>query len=328
MAITPRGSGYQCVVYHKGERYRTQKSTRAEAEAWEAQAKASLMRGESPDMGEGKGGAPTTLEALKTLTYTLRWHGAKAEESLVRNANICIRDIGNVPPSRITTETIDSLIIKWKQEGKADGTINRRLAAISTMLRVAFDRGYISSLPTIARRKEKEGRIRFYSKEEEEKILSWFTFIDQPEMHDIVSVAIDTGMRMGELLRLEGRDVKDGKVTLWITKGGRARTLPLTTRAATILERRKETMGEGKLFTLIDTAVRHLWDRMRLKYFPGDDQAVFHALRHTFVSRLVQRGANLRKVSELAGHSTLKTTMRYAHLAPEDLENTIKLLED
>ena len=58
-----------------------------------------------------------------------------------------------------------------------------------------------------------------------------------------------------------------------------------------------------------------------------DPNFVFHALRHTFVSRLVQRGVNLRTVAELAGHKVLATTMRYAHLAPKDLVAAIQVLE-
>lgn len=327
MSITKRGTGYQATVHYGGGRYRKQCNTLAEAETWEERTKAALKRGELPDMGDGKVGAPSTLQALADLTLKLRWAGTRGERTACINASICIRDIGNIAPARVTTQTIDALTIKWKDEGVADATINRRLSALSTMLRVAHDRGFISGLPKVDRRKEQKGRIRYYSSEEEEKIIAWFRFTDNLDMVDLITVAIDTGMRKGELQRLEGRDVHDEKVHVWFTKADIPRTIPLTKRVSAILEERKKVYGAGKLFPMTDDSIRYAWDTMRNKHFPNDPHAVFHTLRHTFVSRLIQRGANLKKVSELAGHSTITTTMRYSHLAPEDLVNTVRLLE-
>jgi site-specific recombinase XerD len=58
-----------------------------------------------------------------------------------------------------------------------------------------------------------------------------------------------------------------------------------------------------------------------------DKQAVPHALRHTFVSRLVQRGVPILSVKELAGHKTIDVTLKYAHLAPHNLKSAIDVLE-
>jgi site-specific recombinase XerD len=58
-----------------------------------------------------------------------------------------------------------------------------------------------------------------------------------------------------------------------------------------------------------------------------DEQFVIHALRHTFASRLVQRGVELATVSKLLGHRSLLTTMRYAHLAPHNLQAAVEVLD-
>lgn len=328
MTVTARGSGFQATVHHKGERYRRQFTTQAEALAWENEAKAALAKGNLPDMGDGDSGGPATLEALKDLTYRLKWTGTKAADTALMNASICIRDIGNISPLKVNTNTIDSLIFKWQDDGKSDATINRRLSALSTMLKVARDRGYLAHLPRIERRKEVEKRIRFFTPEEERKILNWFAFTGNQDMVDLVTVAIDTGMRRGELQRLEGRAIHGNLIMVHFTKNkNKTRTVPMTSRVKAVLEARRERLGDGKLFDLTDDCIRYAWDTMRLKLFPNDEHAVFHTLRHTFVSRLVQRGVNLKKVADLAGHTQIKTTMRYAHLAPEDLEEAIKVLE-
>ena len=59
-----------------------------------------------------------------------------------------------------------------------------------------------------------------------------------------------------------------------------------------------------------------------------DHEAVFHTCRHTFVSRLVQKGVPIVSVKTLAGHRAIQTTMRYAHLAPSNLVDAVKALED
>jgi site-specific recombinase XerD len=58
----------------------------------------------------------------------------------------------------------------------------------------------------------------------------------------------------------------------------------------------------------------------------NDSQFVIHSLRHTFASRLVQRGVELQVVAKLLGHRSILTTMRYAHLAPQNLADAVKVL--
>lgn len=327
MPVVQRGTSFQATVHFKGERFRRQFPTNAEAESWEAQAKAALLRGELPDMGDGESRAPATLEALRDLTYRLKWANHKAADAALMNANICIRDIGNVSPAKVTTSTVDSLVFKWQDEGKSGATINRRLSALSMMLKVARDRGYITHLPKFERQKETEGRLRFFTREEEAKMVKWFEFVGNQDMAELVVVAIDTGMRQGELLRMRGRDVHGGCIHIPKSKNGHPRSIPMTKRVASLLEARKEKHGDDRLFPLTKNSVRHIWDRMRHHVFPGDEQAVFHTLRHTFVSRLVQKDINLKKVAVLAGHTTVKTTMRYSHLAPGDLSSVVEALE-
>lgn len=330
MPVIQRGSSFQATVNFKGERFRRQFPTMAEAETWEAKAKAALLKGELPDMGDGDTGGPATLEALRELTIKLKWKGTKGERTALQNSTICIRDLGNISPAKVTTQAVDALVFKWIDDGKSDATINRRLSALSTMLKLAHERGYIAAMPRIPRRKEMEGRIRYFTVEEERKILGWFEFTGSLDMAELVTVAIDTGMRRGELQRLEARDVEGDYVRVWKTKNNnKARSVDLTSRAKAILMARKERASSPteKLFPMTDDSIRYAWDQMRFKVFPDDDQAVFHTLRHTYVSRLIQGGMPMKAVAVLAGHTTIKTTDRYSHLAPSTTRESVRVLE-
>lgn len=83
------------------------------------------------------------------------------------------------------------------------------------------------------------------------------------------------------------------------------------------------------VFNNLDTGTR--WVDIRKPWFAALKVAAvrnlhFHDLRHTFASRMVQRGVPLKAVQELLGHADMKTTMRYAHLAPSDLTKAVMSL--
>jgi integrase len=149
-----------------------------------------------------------------------------------------------------------------------------------------------------------------------------------------VLLALNTGLRRGELLALMWKDVN--LRTKWLTvagqtsKNSQTRRVPLNAEAATILEgwnrQSKGSLtgsyvfasGKGKRMTTITTAWRSLRKLARLRNFH------FHDLRHHFASRLVQSGVDLNSVRELLGHSDIKMVLRYAHLAPEGLANAVE----
>jgi len=180
----------------------------------------------------------------------------------------------------------------------------------------------------IERLREPRGRIRWVTATEEFKILSDLRAVDRPVMADFVEILLDTGMRTGELLRLEWRDVDFDRrvIRLWNTKNDKPRSVPMTRRAAAALSR--QLMDGPYVFTFTQHQFRHVWDAMKKRIGLADDsQFVPHCLRHTCASRLVQRGIDIRIVMEYMGHSHISTTLRYAHLAPENLLKARDVLE-
>jgi integrase len=197
------------------------------------------------------------------------------------------------------------------------------------MFKHAYRRGYIDRMPMLERKRETQGRIRWLTEEEESVVFRKFVEMGRPHLADVCMILIDTGMRTGELFKLRGRDLDlDERLAyLWDTKNGRSRSIPLTDRAVEAFKR-QEYDSTTQPFAFTQDAWRHAWDRMKeLIGLKDDDQFVPHCLRHTCASRLVQRGVDLRVVQEFLGHRSINTTLRYAHLAPKDLEKARDALQ-
>jgi integrase len=156
----------------------------------------------------------------------------------------------------------------------------------------------------------------------------------------IVLLGGEAGLRCGEMMALEWRDVDLRKRQLCVArsewkghvtdpKGGRIRYVPLTQRLTTALTearslRSKRVLCDRKGQSLTQKEVQVL---MRQAARQANVKKGVHILRHTFCSHLAMCGAPARAIQELAGHQDLMTTQRYMHLSPAALDAAIRLLE-
>jgi len=149
----------------------------------------------------------------------------------------------------------------------------------------------------------------------------------------MVLLALNTGLRRGELLGLRWQDVNLPAKLLTVAAGNaksrKARHLPLNAEALDLLTRWKEQgTGKGLVFPGAGGArmanVNKSWAALVKAAELSDFR--FHDLRHTFASKLVMAGVDLNTVRELLGHSDIKMTLRYAHLAPDKLAEAVAKL--
>lgn len=325
MSITARGKGFEAYVAVKGVRKRRILPTREEAERWAAATKLSILEGrEAPQVLASKDW--TLLQAVERC-HAAHWKDTKGEKSVALNCNAALAFFGrNVYANEVTTQRIAMYIEHLKGQHNSNGTINRKVSALSKVLKYAMQSEALDKLPYIPRQKESQGRLRFLTKGEEDALLSLIAL--QWSDHDLwecCAVLLDTGMRCGELAKVEGKDVRNGQVTIWDTKNGRDHTIPLTKRASTIITGRVAAHGQGKLFPTPYDALQKRFTRA-VDHL-GLTDVTLHTLRHTFASRLVQKGIPIQTVSKLLNHSTIQMTMRYAHLAPSNLADAIAALD-
>ncbi len=216
-------------------------------------------------------------------------------------------------------------------------TVANELAVLRHMLRLANKWGYLDRVPLIELPKKPEGRQRYLSKDEIPRLIAACARSQNRYLDCIVTLAINTGMRKGEIVGLEwGRvdlEADDGfmaKVTLYKTKNGKPRSVPLNhaaTQALLALEpdpqHRQGLLfpnGDGRPLSIrnaFDTAVK----RAGLEGFR------FHDLRHTAASHMVMRGRSLKDVQEILGHSDFRMTLKYAHLSPAHLRGAVEALD-
>jgi integrase len=318
-------------VTHEGKRRTATCDSLDEAKAKQIELRHLLITGQTPP--------PTARQGKITLgdavRYTKRhhWRGKKSEGKLGRNAEHAVEFMGeDTPLVDVTRARIDEWVEHLMEIGNSNSTVNRKLASLSSVFTVMIEAGKIEHRPKMPRKREYAGRIRYLTASEEQELLAWLRNSGYEDVADFVVLLLDTGLRTGEALDLQPRDFapETRMISQWRTKGDLPRSVPVTGRVQEIIEGRiKLTEGRtSRLFPFPRSRLRYGWERARSHMGLADDpQFVPHACRHTFCSRLVQRGVGLRTVQELAGHKTIGVTMRYAHLAPENLTAAIRVLE-
>lgn len=228
--------------------------------------------------------------------------------------------------SAFTDAMMDTLVAGLRQRGNSNATINRKMAALSKLLRKAYKMGDIRSLPEFKRLKEKAGRVRFLEPEEEARLFAAIS--EKSDLYGQFCVfLIDTGARLGEGIGLRWQDIQGERVTFWLTKSGKSRSVPLTERASAAIQA-CEKRKRRPFANIVQAQFRAAWNEAKQEVGLGTEPDVVpHILRHTCASRLVQGGIDIRRVQTWLGHQTLQMTMRYAHLASGDLDICVPILE-
>lgn len=352
-SIQKRINGNGNAVFHVRVRLRghpTQTCTFArltDAREWGKQTEAAIREGRYFKTTEAKKHTVAEMidRYLKTIQqrkphryedvkpYLFWWHdqiGAYLLSDVTKPLIIEKRDIlvqGNV---------INKKLIKSTREPKlrAPATANRYMVVLSTAFTMAVNEWeWLTDHPMrgIARLPEPRGRVRFLDDDERTRLLLACREINSPHLHFLVVLALSTGARHGELIKLRWRDVdfKRNVIVLHDTKNKERRVLPLAHHALEMIQQRyrERTLATDLVFPSPYDPKRpwesqSSWKAALAKAKITDFR--FHDLRHSAASYLAMNGASLAEIAEVLGHKTLAMVKRYAHLSEA---HTAKVVE-
>lgn len=327
MAVRSKGKKWQADFMYEGDRLRQSFDTKAEAEAWELEARAALKRGQPVPQAAAQtlGGKDSgTLANVLRSAEALHWGRLRNSSKTVANAKIFVAWAGpSTPAHEALAQTKINKFVEYLIEKRRvkNSTLNRYMSAVSVLIRFAN----LRVKPTLPWFKEGQGRVRFFSPEEEQAVIRLLDQWDRDDYRDLFMFLTDTGLRpWEECCKAKWANVSATKITV-LGKNGEWRDVPLTRRAQAILARQPRT--DAGPFTRIKTfTAEDVWDRVR-NHIPGLEGTVWYTCRHTFASRLVQAGKSLKQVAVLMGNSAAIVDKVYSHLAPDHLKDAVEALE-
>jgi integrase len=244
----------------------------------------------------------------------------------------------------ISMADIQHLVMARRSEGCSNATILHELSTLNQAIKLNKKIG--NPVPDLSLRdikrdnhlKPSKGRLRYLSKEEESRLLAALDpnngvtgfgaltnddiYAFRRDIYDLVIVLLDTGARYSEAAGLawDDIDLEEKTIALYRSKVKNESTLQMTARVHQVLSRRFDNRAENQKYIFESK------DGNARKYAPGAfarackrcgiEGITLHSLRHTFASRVVQAGLSLVEIQNLLGHASPITSLRYAHLAP------------
>tara|TARA_Y100001956_G_scaffold63040_1_gene63249 strand:+ start:472 stop:1647 length:1176 start_codon:yes stop_codon:yes gene_type:complete len=282
-------------------------------------------------------------EHYKDYLFAMNPKTAKQSYQSIANTFAFLAD---KPLEDIKAWDIQQWVTDKRKLGRAPATIEYTFNRLKAALNRAVEWEFIEShnLSSVKIAKEDNTRIRYLSESEEAALLSALAareaqLCEDNDSHQyadfftpLITLAMHTGMRKGEMLTLRWESVSFENRYLTIlsenAKSKKKRTIPMNDTVFNMLSQwRAQNLNEEYVFV-------HEGKRVSFFQYPwqnllksaGISNFRFHDLRHHFASKLVMAGVDLNVVRELLGHADLKMTLRYAHLAPAHTAAAVQLI--
>ena len=243
---------------------------------------------------------------------------------------VSLRSLGPFFKGKTIQDIGPELIERYKAKRKTEvspATVNRDLAFLKTMFNKAVEWGRLESSPVknVKKFKEPNSKERILCPDEMKRL------IDAANNHlePILIIALNTGMRRGEILSLKWENIDLSKrcIHLEDSKSGKSRDIPmngLVIEVLSVIAQNSEYVfpnpRTGGPIEDVKTAFKTACERAKIKGLR------FHDLRHTAATRMVEAMVDLVTVSKILGHSSIQMTMRYAHPTPENMRRAVERL--
>lgn len=236
--------------------------------------------------------------------------------------------------AKITVDTARDFVKRRKAEGVGNAVINRSLACLRRMLRIAYEDKKIKVLPTVRLLKEPPARRGFVADEQFGALLK----VLPTHLRPLITFLFFCGVRLGEALSIEWNqvDLTDGLVRLHQTKNDEPRAVPLPSMLRMLLSQVEPKAGNVFDATNLRKEWVHACARVGLgliipvegkKYDPRYEGLTIHDLRRSAVRNLVRAGVPETTAMKISGHKTRSVFDRYAISSEADLINAMHRVE-
>jgi len=313
-----RGDKWQARVQRSGQSSLAKSfNTKAEAIKWARHTESQL------DLGTlaPKKAMPPLIRIVDRYLAEVTPSKKGAAQELNRGRQIARTSLGPMQLDKITSEVV-SKYRDGRLREVSNNTVRLELAFLSVVFeQCAKEWGYKVSNPVKQIRIPKPGnpRQRRLRPGEEDALLTACAASSATYLHSLVVMAIETGMRFGELVSItwDNVDLTARTIHLPDTKNGHPRTVPLSTRALEAIL--TVPIGyEGRVFLGKPGSIRAAFGAALKRSGVGSDLR-FHDLRHEAVTRLFEKGLNPIEVGMISGHRSMSMLQRYTHMHPEGL---------
>ena len=272
------------------------------------------------------------------LEYSLGVHSRKTHKTHRTAFQEFIRVEGNKPLNSIGVREIEHFQSVKKREA-SEWTARKYYGSLAAAFQKAVHWDHIKVNPFKKVKKPKPPELfpLYFSEMEFNSMLS---VMYEKDFKELCVSALLSGLRLGELLSLQWKDVDSvSKIILvrnsetFTTKSRKNRAVPISDELFEMFMQRKENIRNESDFVFHDPKGNQLKEKTVSQKFKKyvrraklNDKLHFHSLRHTFATHLVKKSVPLFAIQKLLGHSTSKTTEVYSHLLPQQLHREVNIL--
>jgi integrase len=304
-----------------GKRFRKTFKTQAEAKAYEAWLKTQI--------NQDSEWQPEKRDTRKLSLLVDLWHehhgiGLRAGQETYRSLRAVCKALGDPLADQFSAEVFTNYRTKRLAEGTSANSMNHEHAYLRSVFNELSRLGLWkreNPLKLLRPFKLQERELSFLKQSDITTLLVELDRSKNVHLGLIARVCLATGARWGEAEKLRIQQVRNGSIQFAGTKSGKVRNVPISADLEALLCTHHQQGGLGdSLFTSSRSAFAVALARTDLKLEPGQ---MTHVLRHTFASYFIMATNDILSLQKILGHSDLKMTMRYAHLAEGHLDKVI-----
>lgn len=320
--LRKRGQRWHVQVRRKGRPSVTRSFlVRADAEAWGRQQEIAADRGDASPSAQGS----KTLKTMTVAEVVRRYRNEvmpnhRGSDKVMALVDAFLRQ----PIAKTTLESLSvshaNTYVAARLKTVKSGTVRRELDILRRAFAAAskeWDIPVRNVFAEAARPKAADPRDRRFKNGEREMLRDAMTKCRNPWIPILVELAVETGMRRGEILSAKWEDVSWDERTLHIphTKNGHARTIPLSSAALALLKQLHDRKLNDRIVPISASSAKEAWKRLCRR--SGLKDFRFHDLRHEAISSFFERGLNVPEVALISGHRDPRMLFRYTHPKPE-----------